>query len=46
MTTQQSEWNVNVMEGFPIWLNVLVWLVIGGSMVYAATAAILGAVNG
>jgi hypothetical protein len=36
----------NAMEDFPIWLKVLVWLVIGGTMLYAATAAILSAVNG
>jgi hypothetical protein len=33
------------MEDFPIWLKALIWLVIGGTVVYAAVAAFLGAMT-
>lgn len=34
------------MEDFPIWLKLLVWLVISGTVLYAIVAAILSALNG
>lgn len=36
----------DVMEDFPIWLKLLVWLVISGTVLYAIVAAILSALNG
>jgi len=31
------------MEDFPIWMKLLIWLVIGGTMVYAAGMMIYSA---
>jgi hypothetical protein len=34
------------MEEFPIWLKVLVWLTVGGTIVYAVGAAIYTGIMG
>jgi hypothetical protein len=34
------------MEDFPIWLKLIVWLIIGGTMAYAAGAAIYSGMMG
>jgi hypothetical protein len=34
------------MEDFPIWLKALIWLVVGGTIVYAIGAVIYTALMG
>ena len=34
------------MEDFPIWLKLLVWLIIGGTVIYAVAAAFYGSIAG
>lgn len=34
------------MEDFPIWLKLLVWLIIGGTVVYVVVAILSSGLNG
>jgi hypothetical protein len=34
------------MEDFPIWLKLLIWLLIGGTVVYAVAAGIYSSMMG
>jgi hypothetical protein len=36
----------STMEDFPIWLKLLVWLIIGGTVVYAVGAMIYSGMMG
>jgi hypothetical protein len=45
--SRQSEWERNlIVEDFPIWLKIVVWLIIGGSVAYAIGAAIYSGMMG
>jgi hypothetical protein len=45
--SRQSEWERKlVVEDFPIWLKIVVWLLIGGSVAYAIAAAIYSGMIG
>jgi hypothetical protein len=34
------------MDDFPIWLKLVVWLIVGGTVVYTVVAMVSAALNG
>jgi len=34
------------MEDFPIWLKLVVWLIVGGTVVYVVGAIVYSSLNG
>jgi hypothetical protein len=39
----ELRWKGTIMDDFPIWLRLLIWLVIGGTVAYAVGAIIYSA---
>jgi hypothetical protein len=44
--SRSVRWKEDYMEDFPIWLKMVIWLVIGGTVAYAIGAVVFTAMLG
>jgi predicted membrane channel-forming protein YqfA (hemolysin III family) len=40
------QWRETAMEDFPIWLKLVIWLVVGGTIVYVVGAVVYTVMTG
>jgi len=40
LTAFQRFWKGRVMEDFPVWLKMTIWLIVGGTVLYALGAMV------